>query len=374
MAFLPLLPNRTTRYLFIALPLLLIVVFWCWYHKAPLDILQQHEQFYLRVTLDHSYPTPDQRNDPKTTVLQFDSAGLRYRYRLIDTLQSFSKVELRRKDGKSMDLSAYDEIELEARASQGNCLPMELLTQEIFQQHVLERIYNAAPEVRRESQHIAVPLSDLQTPRWWYGKQGLSESALGKQELSQVLSMGFLNDKVYLKHDGSILYDEVEIRRFRFVRKLFPVYVFSVVLMVLCALSYVALWWFKRKNQPPLVIPYHQVQIPDRDKKETEELIAYLQGHFRQQELTVTEVQSATGIHERRISVLLKKETNLNFKQYLNGLRLTEAKVLLKSGEQPVSEIAFKVGYSNVTHFNKVFKAEEGCSPTEYREQCRNSN
>ena len=367
-------PNRFLRYAFIGVPLLLIAVFSFWYHRAPLDILQQHDQWYLRVTLDHSYPTPDQRNDPQTTVLQFDSTGLRYRYRLIDTLQSFSKVELLRKDGKPFDLSDYDEIELEAQASQGKCLPIELLTLEFLSQDSIQRIYNAAPEVSPERQEIKVPVAELQTPRWWYGKQGLHESALSKQDLSQVISIGFNNDKLYLKHDGAVLYDEVKIHRFRLLRSWFPVYVFSAVWIILGALLFFLLWAFKRKNEPPLIIPYHQVQIPNRDKKETEEAIAYLQAHFRQQELTVTDVQTATGIHERRISVLLKKETSLNFKQYLNSLRLTEAKALLKSAELPVSEIAFKVGYSNVTHFNKVFKAEEGCSPTEYRDQCRNSN
>ncbi len=374
MGFLSSIPDRFARYAFVGLPLLLIAAFSFWYYRAPLDILQHYDQFYMRVTLDNSYPTPDQHNDPKTIVLQFDATGLRYRYRLIDTLQSFSKVELIRKDGKHFDLSAYDEIDIEAQASQGNCLPLEVVTQETLGKDLIERIYIAAPEVTPERQNITVRVSALQSPRWWYGKQSISESALSKQDLSKVLSVGFLNDKLFLKQDGSIVYDEVVIRRFRFVRSAFPVYVFSLVLIILCGLLYGLLWWLKRKNQPPLIIPYHQVHIPDRDKKETEALIAYLQTHFRQQELTVTDVQTAIGIHERRISALLKKETNLNFKQYLNGLRLTEARDFLTSGELPVSEIAFKVGYSNVTHFNKVFKAEEGCSPTEYRDQCRNSD
>jgi AraC-like DNA-binding protein len=58
----------------------------------------------------------------------------------------------------------------------------------------------------------------------------------------------------------------------------------------------------------------------------------------------------------------------MTFTSYLNKLRLTEAARLLaeKSGAA-VAEIAYSVGYSNVSYFNKLFKEEYGCTPKSFR-------
>ena len=73
------------------------------------------------------------------------------------------------------------------------------------------------------------------------------------------------------------------------------------------------------------------------------------------------------GIHERKISAIIKKKTDLNFKQFLNKLRIAEAKRLLLETDLQISEIAFKVGYGNASHFNRVFKLSENCAPNDFR-------
>ena len=55
-----------------------------------------------------------------------------------------------------------------------------------------------------------------------------------------------------------------------------------------------------------------------------------------------------------------------SFKEYVNCLRVKKAKELLIS-KMSVIEIAERVGYNNVTYFNKVFKKETGKTPLEYR-------
>jgi len=114
---------------------------------------------------------------------------------------------------------------------------------------------------------------------------------------------------------------------------------------------------------------YEKVESRNHQDKEEEAVLNYLYKEYTQQELTVIDVQNATGIHERKISTIIKKKTGLNFKQFLNDLRISEAKKLLTSTTLPVSEIAFKVGYSNASHFNRVFKASAECSPNDYRKE-----
>lgn len=54
--------------------------------------------------------------------------------------------------------------------------------------------------------------------------------------------------------------------------------------------------------------------------------------------------------------------------KYLNRVRLHNARLLLVSTDQLVGEIAGNVGIENVNHFIKLFKAETGMTPLEYRQ------
>ncbi len=48
---------------------------------------------------------------------------------------------------------------------------------------------------------------------------------------------------------------------------------------------------------------------------------------------------------------------------------LQEAKVLLKYSKWNVSEVAYSLGFNEVTHFNNFFKKHLNLSPTIFRKQ-----
>lgn len=56
-----------------------------------------------------------------------------------------------------------------------------------------------------------------------------------------------------------------------------------------------------------------------------------------------------------------------SFNEYLNSIRLEEAKRLLSATQIPVSEVSGMAGYSEQGYFSKVFKKHTGLSPLEYR-------
>jgi len=75
-----------------------------------------------------------------------------------------------------------------------------------------------------------------------------------------------------------------------------------------------------------------------------------------------------TGANRNKINDILKAELGFTFSGYLNKLRLTEAaRLLSEKGKATVGEIAYSVGYSNVSYFNKLFKEEYGCTPKSFR-------
>lgn len=55
-------------------------------------------------------------------------------------------------------------------------------------------------------------------------------------------------------------------------------------------------------------------------------------------------------------------------KQYLTNLRITNAQILLRQTDFPISEISSIVGFDNALYFSRVFHKQTGMSPSEYRQ------
>ncbi|NOU75183.1 helix-turn-helix domain-containing protein [Paenibacillus sp. LMG 31458] len=66
-------------------------------------------------------------------------------------------------------------------------------------------------------------------------------------------------------------------------------------------------------------------------------------------------------------SSYFKKTFDINFVEYLNRVRLSHAKELLKKTELSVAEIGEKTGYLNSSTFTSTFKKYHGISPSDYR-------
>ena len=53
--------------------------------------------------------------------------------------------------------------------------------------------------------------------------------------------------------------------------------------------------------------------------------------------------------------------------QHIKIMRLQKAKEYLETTDCTVSEIAFKTGFRNISHFTKIFKTQYGVLPSVYR-------
>lgn len=60
--------------------------------------------------------------------------------------------------------------------------------------------------------------------------------------------------------------------------------------------------------------------------------------------------------------------------EYILQSKINAAKVLLSHSEQPIGEIAMRFDFANFPHFSRTFKKYVGCTPTEYREQNKNTD
>lgn len=68
-----------------------------------------------------------------------------------------------------------------------------------------------------------------------------------------------------------------------------------------------------------------------------------------------------------------QKVTGVGFKQYLNQLRIEEAKLLLARTDKMVYEVAEEVGFTESKYFVSKFTAQVGKTPLEYRKAVQSS-
>lgn len=106
-------------------------------------------------------------------------------------------------------------------------------------------------------------------------------------------------------------------------------------------------------------LPGSQVNLP-------RELLAYIQEHFTEK-LSLKELSDRFHLSEKYLSRYFKEHFRLTFSDYTNHLRLTCARQLLETTKLPVTEVALRAGFPNVSYFIRMFKRQYGNPPLKYR-------
>ncbi len=84
-------------------------------------------------------------------------------------------------------------------------------------------------------------------------------------------------------------------------------------------------------------------------------------------EIALEQVAEIAGVSVYHFCRLFKVMTGVTFQSYVNRLRMEQARKLLDDDGFSITQIAFSVGYSDLTHFDRIFKKVSGCTPTQYK-------
>ena len=96
-----------------------------------------------------------------------------------------------------------------------------------------------------------------------------------------------------------------------------------------------------------------------------EAISAYIQAHIAES-LQVDDLCEILHISRASLYRILKSETGLGFKNYVNRCKMDRARLLL-ADNYSVGETAEMLGYENVNYFSYLFRESCGISPSEYR-------
>ncbi len=96
-------------------------------------------------------------------------------------------------------------------------------------------------------------------------------------------------------------------------------------------------------------------------------VLNYLDEHFTEHRLSLSEVASAAGYHEKYLSHIFKKQFGMGFSEYLKLMRIKHAITLIENGVTSVKNVALLCGFSDPLYFSRVFTEAVGVSPKHYR-------
>lgn len=96
--------------------------------------------------------------------------------------------------------------------------------------------------------------------------------------------------------------------------------------------------------------------------------LKYIKEHYTQK-ITLETLAELTDVSLEYLSSLINKETGCSIADHVHRSRIEESKQLLRNSSLPIRDIALLMGFSYQNYFAKWFKAIEGITPRDYRNQ-----
>lgn len=114
--------------------------------------------------------------------------------------------------------------------------------------------------------------------------------------------------------------------------------------------------------------------MPDNQKSLTayrkhnilKQILGYIYQNYNRK-IRLTEISEAVNLTPHYLCKFFKEMTDMRIVDYINHYRIETASSLLKVSTLSVTDIALECGFDNISYFNRVFKKQNACTPTEFR-------
>lgn len=342
----------------------------------------RHEVFPGSGSADASryYTFSDRKGGRSSVRILSWAPALRYVFILREgASQPFAGVGIRLASGKDqpgqdvVDLSSFDSLHIVARSSLASNQRVTMLSfvpgytwpeDALTHRYVVQ--FRPFPQAAAQ---LSLPLRGFSIPSWWYYYNHAPGSVTAEKGFDR---MRFLEFQSADGHPWGIA-DTVEISRIYLTGRRPGILYAS---LGGCALAWLLFFlalanrrFFEERRFRTLLRSSARVAVRSQKHVEQEKVLGYLREKYSDPELSIEKMALEVGINKKKISALLQDSIGNNFKTFLNELRLQEATRLLRETDLNITEIAFNVGYRNVTHFNRVFRAKHEQSPKEFRKE-----
>lgn len=142
-----------------------------------------------------------------------------------------------------------------------------------------------------------------------------------------------------------------------------------------------ALSEFNRDGYSPIIEAYltvifdklfkfYEVEKSKVSRDTVLKILQYCSEHYKER-ITVSKVAGDLSISRSTVSHIFSARLGMNFCEFINSLRLTEAEHMLINMNCSVTEISDASGFTDVRTFNRAFFKRHGISPSVYRKNAK---
>lgn len=108
------------------------------------------------------------------------------------------------------------------------------------------------------------------------------------------------------------------------------------------------------------------IQLPTTDDQRLNAIIDHVRNRLRE-DLSLDTIAQQFGMSVRSLTRLFQTKLHITFIQYLKMLRIIRAMELIKDTDLNITEIAYEVGYSNISAFSNNFQQLTNMRPSEFK-------
>ncbi len=302
-----------------------------------------------------------------------DSSGATIRYTLRNKIQfAYSGIKIpTNTNGIPRDFSAFDRFVLDINAldSQGFIIHLHTIIDGYTKENdalsfrFMEKICEGVKGLNR----FDFPIADFKEPNWWYSLNKMTNNSLSPEtyeKVAEIIVENGANNKRGVPHQFTI--KKLALEKSVRIRAIWALIAASAWGLIYC-FCYLLFKTEKRQEQRKVTISYRPLDVGNNSDDYFSRIVAIIAKSYHNPDLTVKQIAHEVGLHPAKITQTLREKKNCSYKQYLNMIRISEAKRLLRETDRNIEEVARLVGYSNATHFNRTFKDAEGLTPGQFK-------
>ena len=105
---------------------------------------------------------------------------------------------------------------------------------------------------------------------------------------------------------------------------------------------------------------------PKKSRERMKQLLGYIEDHYGEK-ITIEDAAAMCYYSNSHFMKYFKQYMGMPFTEYLNDYRMIQAGRLLLASEEPVTAVAQKCGFDNISYFNRLFRQKYQTAPGKYR-------
>ncbi|HUW92445.1 MAG TPA: helix-turn-helix transcriptional regulator, partial [Bacteroidales bacterium] len=122
----------------------------------------------------------------------------------------------------------------------------------------------------------------------------------------------------------------------------------------------------KEKYTRELILKPSDVTVSSPDDRFLQKAMAVVEKNISNPDFDIEHFAAEAGVSRMQLYRKFNALTNMTVKEFVRSIRLKRSAQLLLEKKMTITEIAFSVGFKDLSHFRKCFHREFGMSASEY--------